>query len=190
AVPVTLVGCVLAARRDRPLGRVLVCVALVPVALVAVIGIRTHLLLPRTLMFVAWAPAIGLGSLVAEAVRRRDAVWGIAAATVVGVLVVPAALTALRHTDRTWAAMHHVRREAHPGDVVAVNPSWLWPRTHWYLGVRRAGPERPITLPNLAADGLLLGSGDWNGRVWLIEPAPYAAGSFAYTSCAPDWSAG
>jgi hypothetical protein len=128
---------------------------------------------------------VGFATLVTEAVRRRDAFWGVAVATVVGVLVVPSTLSALRKPDRRWEAMHFVRREAEVHDVVAVNPSWLWPRTHWYLGVRRPGVERSFAVPGLAADGLLLGSGAWNGRVWLLEPRAYNAGSPGFRDCAP-----
>jgi len=188
-LPLVIAGCWLAGRRGPSgLGRVIVCCGVVPVALAALIGMREHFLLARSLAFLSWVPLLGLAFIVAEAFERWR-LLGLAALGLAGVLVVPSTIDALSDKQpSTAAAIVRVGAVARDGDAVAVHPPWLRPLSRWYFGVRRPGDERVMTIDDLDADVLMFGDGPWNGRVWLIEPITYHATTNGYDSCAPTWA--
>jgi hypothetical protein len=180
-------GCVLLARRDRRMARLLMCCFVVPVALSAVIGVRAHFLLPRTLAFLSWAPLLALAAVVEHALRRARVV-GLAAAVGVGVLLVPSTVATLSGQEPASAAvLARVERVARPGDAVAVHPTWLRPLTHWYISARRPGPARSMCIEGLSADTLVLGAAPWSGRVWLVEPVTYETPQTRLRSCGKTW---
>ena len=66
-------GGVVVWRRDRQLGRVLVCCAVVPALLAAATGTVAPVLLDRTLTFAAWGPLLAIGFLVGAIAQRSRA---------------------------------------------------------------------------------------------------------------------
>ena len=192
AIPV-LIGIVaggwLLVRNHPRLGRVWLCGFALPVSLAAAAGIHHHVLLPRTLAVCAWGPALAFGALVEGAWQRRTTL-GLAAMAALAVVVLPSAWTQVTgSTTDTTAAIEHLALVARPGDAVAVRPAFLAPLTHWYLGVRRPGPEHPIVLGALRADAFVLGPGPWHGRVWLLDPVAYGAPPPPGRRCAPTFEA-
>jgi hypothetical protein len=180
-------GAVLLTRGDRPLRRVFVCGFVIPVGLIAAVGIGQHILLPRTLAFAWWAPLLALATLI-DFVLERSGAMGAAVAVLVAVVMVPSMLEAVRPTQPAPAAvLSHTAAAAHDGDLVGIHPAWLGPLMRWHLGVARPGVEHPRRRAGLDADLLRLGDGPATGRVWLIEPTVYADPTPGLRACAPPW---
>jgi hypothetical protein len=187
-VALMILGLVLLSRGDRRTGRLLACLFVAPVAAAAVVGIRTHFLLPRSLAFASWAPLLALAAVVDAAIRRWAAM-GAVTAVGAAVLLLPATASAVPgNAPASEAVLTHLRTVAQPGDAVAVHPAWLSPLTHWYFSVKHPGPERALNLARLQADTLVLGDGPWDGRVWLVEPTSYTTPDAGLRPCAPVWT--
>jgi hypothetical protein len=187
-VAAIIVGVLLLAREDRRTGRLLACLFVAPVVAAAIIGMRAHFLLPRSLAFLSWAPLLALAAVVEAALRRWSAL-GVAAAAGAAVLLLPSTLSAVPGKEPAPAAvLGHLRQVAHDGDAVAIHPPWLRPLTHWYFSVKRPGPEGALDIPRLEADTIVLGSGPWSGRVWLVEPTSYTTPDSGLRTCAPTWT--
>jgi hypothetical protein len=185
-------GGVLLWRRDRTLGWVWCSCFLLPVLAAALIGLREHYLLPRTLAFASWAPLLALAMVVDEALAKWLPIGAVTAA-LAALVVLPSAHEVLRDGQPNGAAvLLRVRRQALSGDVVAIHPRFLWPLSHWYLGVRRSGPEKSIRIPGLPAnaDALLLGDRPWDGRMWLVQPTSYSLSPPGFSPCSEMWIKG
>jgi hypothetical protein len=179
-------GAVLLWRRDQTLGWVWCACFLIPLVAAALIGLRAHYLLPRTLAFASWAPLLALAMLIDEAMARWWPI-GVVAAGIAALVVLPSAHEVLKDGQPSGAAvLLRVRDEAVPGDVVAIHPRFLAPLSDWYLGVRRPGPEHGIRIEQLPsnADALLLGGRPWDGRMWLVQPTSYSLSPPGFTPCA------
>jgi uncharacterized membrane protein len=186
-VALLVVGAVLVVRRDRAVGRVFVLCFVVPIGLIAAVGIGQHILLPRTLAFAAWAPMLALAAVIDTALERSRPM-GIAVGALVAVAMVPSTLDAVRPSQPGPAAvLSHTAAVAHDGDVVGIHPDWLGPLVRWRLGVARPGIEHPRRRAGLDADLLLLGDAPATGRIWLIEPTVYDAHTPGLRACAQPW---
>lgn len=182
-------GAALVWRRHGQLGRLWVVLFAIPVALVAVLGVREHLLLPRTLAFAAWAPLVGLAAL-ADLAIERSRPMGIAAGLALALLVVPSALQAPDASVDAEAApaVRQLIAVAQPGDTVAIHPGWLGPLLEWHLGVTRPATHPVGTaVPVPDAVGLRLGGPGPTDRVWLLQPTGYRQTMPGVRSCAPSW---
>jgi len=187
-VAVLTIGTVILMCGDRHTARLLACCFVFPVAMSAAIGLRAHFLLPRSLAYLSWAPLLAMAAVVEVAFRRWFAL-GVVALAGAGLLLLPSTAAAVPGPEpATAAVISRTRTLARDGDAVAVHPQFLGPLTHWYLSVRRPGPERSMQIPGLESDVLLLGPGAWDGRVWLIEPTSYSTPRTALRPCAAPWT--
>ena len=179
-------GIVIVRSADGPLRRVWVCCFALPAVLLVLVGIRMHVLLPRTLAFASWGPLVALAAIVDWA-RRRWRVLGAAAAVAVAVLIVPSVVAApWRGPAEHEAAFDLAEARARAGDAVAVHPGWLRPLVAWRAGVAPDRPSSVIRLPRtLYAAGRVQGE-RWTGRVWLIEPVTYLADTTGFRPCGPS----
>jgi hypothetical protein len=189
ALLLVLAGGLCLARDDRPLARVWVCGFVVPVLLTAVLGVRMHLLWPKTLAFASWGPMLGLAGIVDAAVRRWRPL-GLAAAAAVAVVVLPSSAHAISHPQvgaPAWgpevAALERVVR---PGDAV-IGPSWLTRPVEWYFGTQPAldSPGSQIAiLPYVFVPR----AGPPTGRVWIVAGATQPFPAFGRQPCRPTRS--
>ena len=177
-------------RRDRLLGRVLVCCAFVPALLAAATGTVAPVLLDRTLTFAAWGPLLAIGFLVGGIAQRSRAVAAVVIVAI-AIVAVPAAVNVVETRSGPDRALRHLEQVVRPGDVVATRPAGKLPELAWSIGVR--GPQRfhSVSLTGLGnTAGFELGTGPRSGRIWLLDwthrplPGPVRA------RCAPDWSPG
>jgi hypothetical protein len=188
---IVAVGGAFVVRRAEPaLRRVWVCCFLVPTALVALVGVRMHVLLPRTLAFASWGPLVALVFLV-EGARRRWVPLGVVAGGLVALLVVPSLVAApWRDPQPHEGAFAYVTGRARPTDAVAVHPAWMWPLVDWRMSSQGAtGARRQATPTRLYATAMTR-TPAWSGRLWLIEPATYRADITGFRPCGPRIAAG
>ncbi len=180
-------GGVLLVRRDRRLGAVWGALFAVPLALAALAGLAAPVLLDRTLTLAAWAPFLALGVLL-DWLLCRARVVGVVAAVVVGVLLVPPAVTAVTGSSGADRGLRRLELVARPGDVVAVRSAAKAPEVRWALGVRGHEPWRPVTVAGVApaVAGLALGGAPPTGRVWILDWSSRVREADGYTRCAPD----
>jgi len=168
-VAALVAGAVVLARRHPTLFRVWVCLFATPVIAGALIGTQTPFFQPRVLAVCSWGVAVALGALVEEAFRVRHTV-GVVAIALAILLVLPATTRELRRPQTNSSmAIDYVRDHAVEHDAVAIRPAFLAPLTRWYLSVERPGRETTAIVPVADTDAFVLGSGSWDGRLWLIE---------------------
>jgi hypothetical protein len=183
-------GIVLLVARDRVLGRVVVCCAVLPVVAAALIGVVVPFFLDRTVTIAAWAPCVALGILV-ERAWSRSRLMGIASATLVAALVVPSTLVFLGRHWEYDESIDHLLAVTAPGDVVATVPDWYGPLIDWRIGVREFGSVQPIHVRGLArAHAIRLGAARTTGRVWVLWFTGDRRTFPGSSRCAPDWSDG
>jgi hypothetical protein len=192
---VTIVaGGALLLRRGGPLGRVWLCLFAAPAAALVVLGLRAHLLLPRTLAFGAWAPVVAVAALVAvliepapgDTVLRSPAVRGVGLVVVLA-LAVPSVRPAATYEEDSAPARRWMIDHVEPGDVVAVHPRFLGPMVAWDHGVRGGAP-----VTGLEEDDVWTASVPGaapTGRAWVLVPDTYTyAAPVGWQPCAdvPD----
>ena len=190
AAPILLgvtAGTVVVWRRDRRLGRVLVCCSFVPMLLAAAAGTVEPVLLDRALTVAAWGPMLAIGFLLVGFGRVARPI-GVVAVAVVAVVAVGAGIHVVATTTGPDRVLRHLEAVARPGDLVAIRPAGKLPEIEWSLGVRSHQPYRVVKVQGLAnSSGILLGAGPWSGTTWLLDwshrPLPGGAG----TACAPPW---
>jgi len=165
-VALVLIGLLTLVWRQHPLSRVVVCTCVIPVAAVCAVGVRTHVLLPRTLAPSAWGAMVLIGAAV-DLALDRGWLFGAAVATLAAVVMVPSTLHEMRsHPPGQQAAFAWIEARARDGDVVAIHPSWMAPLVDWQFGARRPGPDRHVAVPG--TDAIVLGRQPWSGRVWFV----------------------
>ena len=174
-------------RRDRHLGRVLVCCSFVPALLAAAAGTVAPVLIDRTLTVAAWGPLLAIGFLVGAMAQRSRAI----AATVVVVIAlvaVPAAVQVVETRSNPDRALRHLEQVVRPGDVVATRSSGRLPEIAWSIGVRGSQPTHPVVLTGLGSTaGFELGTGPRTGRIWLLDWTQRPLPGAGLARCAPDW---
>ena len=183
-LPILFAGAVAVIATDRRMGWVVVCAALVPIAVALVIGLRQPIILPKTFVLVGWVVPVVLAGLVAT-VWRRLPLAGAAVLIVVLFQIVPWIGPTLDRTANTDGVVNAVLQGATDGDAVASHPEGTMMR--WYLADRRPGDEHPIDLGLDHTAAFVLGDGPWTGRVWLVD-ATYINEPLAIDapSCAPE----
>jgi hypothetical protein len=187
---VTAGGALVVRRAEPALRRVWLCCFLLPTVLVALVGIRMHVLLPRTLAFASWGAPVALVHLV-DAARRRWVPLGVAVGALVALLVVPSLVAApWRDPQGHERAFAYVADRARPADAVAVHPAWLWPLVDWRMRATDAPAPRRQTMPTSLYATAMTRRATWTGRVWLIYPATYAADTAGFRPCGPTIPAG
>ena len=188
---IVAVGGAFVVRHAEPaLRRVWVCCFLVPTVLVALVGIRMHVLLPRTLAFASWGPLLALVYLV-EGARRRWAPLGVVAGGLVALLVLPSLAAAPWHdAQQHEGALAYVVGRARPDDAVAIHPAWMWPIVDWHMSSQGASASRRQEVPARLNATAMTPTPAWTGRVWLIEPATYRADTTGFRPCGPRIATG
>lgn len=201
-------GLVLVCRRDRTLGRVVLVTVVVPIALVAVFGIRAHLLLSRTIAFAWWAPFLALGALVDVAWSRLRLLGAVAVCAVMLIVASSSWQLLTEPDDGGQRATRVLVERVQPGDVAAVYPGWLFVLTRWYIaatgpGARPVPPARSVAVDRIAylgdhlglragSDAVLVGDGQATGRAWLLWPTSYPDPGAGLAACpgSTDYRAG
>ena len=177
-------------RADPALRRVFVCCFVLPTVLVALVGIRTHVLLPRTLAFASWGPFVALAFLV-DAARQRWVVLGATAAAFVALLVVPSIVAGpWRDRQDHEAAVAYAEARARKGDAIATHPWWLGPIVEWRMAVNGFDEPRTVAMPRTLNATALTPGPAWSGRVWLVEPDTYRADTTGFRTCGPPLDLG
>ncbi len=155
------------------------------IATYLVVGIHFHVLLPRALAFVAWAPLLALASVV-DVARRRSRTVGAAVVALLALVMLPSSFHAAAPVPAPHAAAFaRVRGLARPGDEVVMTPAFLWTMPAWYFGVTWWPHGSVVARPDLSAQGTVIGGGAPTGRVWLIVSTAYAAHTGGLPSCMP-----
>jgi hypothetical protein len=181
AVCTVAVGVLVLLTQDRPLGRVTACLFVAPFAVACLVGLRSHFLLARTMAFAAWVVPLSLAALV-EWARRRSGVMAAAMIALVVVLVVPSVKPAVTYQEDAAPAVRALGQDLQPGDAAAVYPSWLGPLAIWGLDAPRQ-PLVPAALAGRGAFVFVRGGGAFDGRVWVLQPYPYAISTAGWVSC-------
>lgn len=172
-------------KEDRALTRVCVFGFVVPVALMAILGLSTRVVWPKQIAYTAWAPMILLAAAVDTAVRRWRLI-GAAVAALVAVVVLPSTGHALGHPQvvpPTWGPeVRALERSVRPGDAIAA-PSWIVQPVEWYFGRPADGADPPS---RLKANPYVFvpRPGSRTGRVWAVESGPLLS-SMGYLPCGP-----
>ena len=182
-------GCAALWRLDRRRCTVVLTCGVVPLALAALVGIATPVLIPRFVVVTGWFVPLALAALAVWA-AKRSVVLGAAVVLVLAVLLVPTTTYALGGERPVDRAVGRLDRVVADGDVIAVSPAWLYPIVDWHLGVHRDGVERVVTLRGYELTHTLrLGDGPASGRVWLLEPID-APVDVPGMPCARPWTDG
>jgi hypothetical protein len=175
-VAATIVGGAILLRRMPTVGRVWLCLFVIPTVAVMFVGIWVHLLLPRSLAFAAWGPVLALAALAAACIEAPPA-WLTTPAAAVAV-----ALCFLLASSSVWDAATFeedsspIRRRllagAEPGDAVAIHPRFLAPMVRWDhdLSDRESAPG----LTGEDAWSAVLPGAEPTGTLWVIVPETYA----------------
>jgi hypothetical protein len=184
-VAAIVAGIIICRQRDRTLATVVACCFIIPVILTGLFGLRAPVLLDRTLTLESWAPLLALGYLV-DALSRRALVLGAVAGALTAVVVLASVPHALHERGPT-ALLAQLEHVAHPGDVVAMQPSPMGVELDWSLGVRGDdGPARSIRLPGMPRTvALALVGRQPTRRIWLMQLEPNPSGLRSYQRCAP-----
>jgi hypothetical protein len=167
--------------RDRPrLGRVWLCLFAAPAAVEILLGLRAHLLLPRSLAFAAWAPVVALAALAAACVdgdpwptglSSSAAVRGAGLVAVV-LLAVPSVGAAFSYEEDSAPARRALVERAQPGDAVVVHPRFLGPMLRWDNGVT---DDQPVAgFADVDAWSALVPGAPPTGRAWVLVPDTYS----------------
>ena len=183
-------GIVFVIADDRLLGRVLVCLGVLPTALAAMVGLFVPFFIVRTVTIAAWVPCLAVGALV-ERLWRHSRPFGVIAVLVTALAVIPATFVFL---DRHWeydASVDQLVAVSRPGDVVATIPDWYGPLVDWRVAVRVYGSARPVELADLpSAHAVSLGEQARSGRAWILSFAEDHRTYPGLPRCAPDWTDG
>lgn len=183
AVPMVVLGGMLL--RPAPLRRVWWTVGAGSMVVPLAVGLHAHVLLPRTMAFGAWAPALAMAAVIdAAVVRSRPVAAGVA--SLVLAVAVPSAIDAARpEVAPHAAAFAAVRRAARPGDEVLVRPAFLAPLVDWYFGTWWWPGGRDVQREDIHAAGTTIGGGAPSGRAWVVVPVSYPGPSPGVAPCAP-----
>jgi hypothetical protein len=102
-------------------------------------------------------------------------------------LAIVASVPHALHGRGPTAILSQLERVAHPGDVVAIQPSPMGVELDWSLGVRSDdGPTRAIQLPGTRRTAALALVGRHpSGRIWLMQLTRGASTPRHYERCAP-----
>jgi hypothetical protein len=180
-----VVGGGLALRRLEPrLGTVWLWLFVLPVVAVAMIGLRTHVLLPRSVAFAAWGPVLALAA-VLEWARRWRGTSAVAVSVLAILLVVTSLQLAVGYEEDSAAARRALADRVADGDAVVVHPAWLWPLAAADLGTPR-NPTTPTSLEELSrrdAYVAVLPGAPFTGRVWVLQPDTYAFDTAGLVPC-------
>ncbi|MGZ6928091.1 MAG: glycosyltransferase family 39 protein [Acidimicrobiia bacterium] len=175
ALVAALVGCALLVRQHDRLGRVVVCLYLVPVALGALAGLAAPVVIDRTFTLMAWAPIVAIAAVVAELSRRRAAAGAVVAILAVGAVALGAPAVVDAHTGPD-TPLRVIAAHLRAGDVVAVRPASKAPELQWSVGVRKFPDSQSVRLPGARSTfALRLGDAPASGRLWLLEWHRYPA---------------
>lgn len=163
-------------RHDPALGRVWLCLFVLPAGALAAAGSVWHLLLPRSLAFAAWGPVVAVAALAAACVedrppwltRRLGAVGLLACA----LLVVPSVGAAFRYEEDSAPARDRLAGLVSAGDAVGVTPAFLGPMLAWDHDL---DPDDATGLAG-SADGwsAVLPGAEPTGRIWVVVPETYS----------------
>lgn len=171
-------------KADPVLLRLSLCLLVAPVAILATVGLHSHVLLSRTLAFAVMVPLIALAGLVDVCLSKRWLVPGAALMAAVVLLQLTGYATAFRYDDGSVHGMQRLQTAARPGDVVAVHPSWFAPLIEWeWAGQGGLGATRDPS-HDLAEVHV---PGSPTGRLWLLEPVGYRAAVEGLPQCAAPW---
>jgi hypothetical protein len=168
-------GTVRLARRDRPLGRTVLCLGVVPFAAACAIGLRNHFLLTRSLAPMAWAVPCALAAALGWVAQAGRAAV-VAAALAIGLVSVMAVGPALQLDYPETDGRRVLADRARPGDVVVLAPSWLWPLVRWDMGAPIGGDPMPSAISRLRDGDVFTFTVDGaaaTGVVWLAYPDRY-----------------
>jgi hypothetical protein len=169
-VVLLIVGGLCLGHLDRPLARVWICGFVAPVALVAVLGLSTRVMWPKTIAYTAWAPMLALAAIV-EVAARRWRPLGLVAAGVVALVVLPSTAHAIDHPQvvpPSWGPqVAALKRVVRPGDAVA-GQSWLVQPVEWYFG-QPADLESPTSRLPMFPYSFVPRPGPPTGRVWAVD---------------------
>lgn len=184
AVAVVACGIAVMIRRRDPLTRVVVGLAVVPVAVGATAGLVFPVTLDRTFTLMAWAPAVAVGLLVEAAATRRWRIPAIALGTAVVALVATGAPAVVDGHTGPDVPLRLMAEHARAGDVIAVRPAYKAPELQWSLGVRAHPDSDHVRLPGRRAYALRLGDRPLSGRLWLLDWHRYGSpGRWGTASC-------
>jgi hypothetical protein len=180
-------------RRDRRLGRVWLCLFLVPVALGALAGFVEPVVLDRTFTLMAWAPVLAV-AFAADAVIRHWRVAGTALAGTALVALLVTTGTAIGTPTGPQAPLSALDARIRLGDIVAVRPAFKAPEMQWSLGVREGVQVHPVHLAELTDSyAVRVGHHSPTGRVWVLDWHAHRRNhllALAATDCAPIWHGG
>jgi hypothetical protein len=189
-IPVTLVlvvgGGLALARHDRLLARVWCCGFAVPVVVAAVLGLRMHVLWPKTLAFASWGPMLALAAVV-DLVARRWRPLGVGAGLLVGAVVLPSTVHSMRvpqvgHAPTWGAQLSALERLVGPGDAIA-GPSWWELPVDWYSG--RAPDALSPSQDHISPYVFVPRPGRPTGRIWLTDSALRPLAAVNLVPCGP-----
>jgi hypothetical protein len=183
-------GVVAVVGSDRVTARLVVCLGILPLAVGALLGLFVPFFIDRTLTVSAWVPCLAIG-LAVEWAWTRSSVAGVAAAALVGVLVLPATGVFLRQHWEYDASVDHLLAVARGGDVVATVPDWYGPLVDWRVGVRAHGGADRVSLDAVPhAHAIRLGGGPATHRAWILSFTGDHRRFPGLERCAPPWTDG
>ena len=191
ALVVVAAGAYFLVRRERTLGRVWICCALIPVTLAAVTGVFAPVMLDRTLTCFAWAPLLAIGYFVA-AIATRARVIGVLVVVVLLAATIPPAVAVVTTRSAPDHVLRQIEKSAAPGDAVAIHPGGRLHELVWSIGVRGRDSFHSIHISGLRnTAGFMLDSrSGTSGRLWLLDWSKHPLHDLPATRCARDWSRG
>ena len=140
-----------------------------PFALVALLGVEFHALLPRSFAFGIWVPIVSLAAVLEELRRRLSAAGAVLGCALLALVLIPPTVEHVQEARERHVALDEVRARLRPGDRVSISPTWFAPVIEWEFaakdGFRILGLDRDGRF--VVADT----SSEPSGRTHLLDHA-------------------
>lgn len=154
---------------DRRLWAVWLCLFAVPLATLAIVGIRAHIVWSKTFAVASWGSLVAVAAGIEWVLRKRVAV-GVIVLVATAVPVLATTSYVLRNPQFAYAPawdtdIRRVSKAARPGDVVAGDDMMQFP-ARWYIGLDATSP--PPAVVRRWPFAFQLAGAPWTGRVWVV----------------------
>lgn len=183
-LPLVAIGGVLVVQRRDASSRVLLVLAVAPVAVLFLASIRQGVLIPKSVMAYSWAPAVALGAVCGAAWRRSSAL-GVGSIAAIALLILPYAHLGVAQDEGAGPMLRALDARVATGDAIGVQSERRDIRDliQWY---RSVVPGVEVSMDDSVPDlHLMQVAGEApSGRIWLVTAGDQSSVD-GYVPCGP-----